>query len=224
MRQSTRKFLCPRVPLEAFIGSQSYVCNGELALFALGRLRFRPLRRRKLAKQPRWSEPGGAVSFGGWMRVGSGEFDMRAYMNSNLRIAGFQVFSVAKIAIVCLVCFSSDLRGFALHKSRRGRPQLLDPRPWCVWQTLATARSPKLTTPRPTRKLISRQERTQYLPLMQGSLNTEPASRFCRNLEDSAQGLRREPSSPSPGGAGERVQLAPNCNGSSRANGLALLQ
>ena len=80
MRQSTRKFLCPRVPLEAFIGSQSYVCNGELALFALGRLRFRPLRRRKLAKQPRWSEPGGVVSFGGWMRVGSGEFDMRAYM------------------------------------------------------------------------------------------------------------------------------------------------
>ena len=74
------------------------------------------------------------------------------------------------------------------------------------------------------RKLISRQERTQYLPLMQGSLNTEPASRFCRNLEDSAQGLRREPSSPSPGGAGERVQLAPNCNGSSRANGLALLR
>ena len=145
-------------------------------------------------------------------------------LNSNLRIAGFQVFSVAKIAIVCLVCFSSDLRGFALHKSRRGRPQLLDPRPWCVWQTLATARSPKLTTPRPTRKLISRQERTQYLPLMQGSLNTEPASRFCRNLEDSAQGLRREPSSPSPGGAGERVQLAPNCNGSSRANGLALLR
>ena len=146
-------------------------------MFALGRLRFRPLRRRKLAKQPRWSEPGGAVSFGGWMRVGSGEFDMRAYMNSNLRIAGFQVFSVAKIAIVCLVCFSSDLRGFALHKSRRGRPQLLDPRPWCVWQTLATARSPKLTTPRPTRKLISRQERTQYLPLMQGSVPILPQFR-----------------------------------------------
>ena len=74
-------------------------------------------------------------------------------MNSNLRIAGFQVFSVAKIAIVCLVCFSSDLRGLALHKSRRGRPQLLDPRPWCVWQTLATARSSKLTTPRPTKKV-----------------------------------------------------------------------
>ena len=50
MRQSTRKFLCPRVPLEAFIGSQSYVCNGELALFALGRLRFRPLRREKARK------------------------------------------------------------------------------------------------------------------------------------------------------------------------------
>ena len=123
MRQSTRKFLCPRAPLEAFIGSQSYMCNGELALFALGRLRFRPLRRRKLAKQPRWSEPGGVVSFGGWMRVGSGEFDMRAYMNSNLRIVGFQGFSVAKIAIVCSVCFSSDLRG--LHFTRLGRPQHL---------------------------------------------------------------------------------------------------
>ena len=98
-------------------------------------------------------------------------------MNLNLRIAGFQVFSVAKIAIVCLVCFSSDLRGLALHKSRRGRPQLLDPRPWCVWQTLATARSPKLTTPRPTRKLISRQERTQYLPLMQGSVPILPQFR-----------------------------------------------
>ena len=143
-------------------------------------------------------------------------------MNSNLRIAGFQVFSVAKIAIVCLVCLSSDLRG--LHFTKLGRPNYLildlgvSGRLW--QQRGHRNRQP----PVQRRKLISRQERTQYLPLMQGSLNTEPASRFCRNLEDSAQGLRREPSSPSPGGAGERVQLAPSCNGSSRANGLALLQ
>ena len=56
--------VCLRAPLEAFSGSQSYRCKGHLALFALGRLLSRPLRRRKLAKQLRWSEPGGVVIVG----------------------------------------------------------------------------------------------------------------------------------------------------------------
>ena len=72
MRPSTRKLACLRAPLEAFSGSQSYPCTGHLALFALGRLLSRPLRRRKLAKQLRWSEPGGVVSFRGCMRVDVG--------------------------------------------------------------------------------------------------------------------------------------------------------
>ena len=56
--------MCLRAPLEAFSGSQSYPCTGHLELFALGRLLSRPLRRRKLAKQLRWSEPGGVVIVG----------------------------------------------------------------------------------------------------------------------------------------------------------------
>ena len=53
-------------------------------------------------------------------------------------------------------------------------------------------------------QLTSGKESIQYLP-MQGSLSTEPLGPTFHKFEVSAQGLRREPGSPSPGPAGERV-------------------
>ena len=98
--------MCLRAPLEAFSGSQSYRCTGHLALFALGRLLSRPLRRRKLAKQLRWSEPGGVVIVG--------------------LFGSFQ--------LTCGGCTSR-------FKARADPVTLSRPRPSCVWQILARARS-----------------------------------------------------------------------------------